>query len=72
MKLLIDGDVVRYRCCFAAQKTRYVVNLQEIESGKQLSVAQFDNAKEANAHIKLYEADAASDGCKLVRFLSSC
>lgn len=52
MKLLIDGDVVRYRCGFAAQKTRYVVyNEVNPESGKDPGTI-FENAKEANAWMK--------------------
>ena len=47
MKLLIDGDVVRYRCGFAAQKTRYVVK------GPLDFEQHFENAKEANAWMKL-------------------
>ncbi len=67
MKLLIDGDVVRYRCGFAAQKTRYVVNLVDPD-GREVSVAQFDNAKEANAHIKEKTPLAEKEGRTLHRF----
>lgn len=55
MKLLIDGDVVRYRCGFAAQKTHYYVNQDmEVADGQIMSVTvnEFDNAKDCNAWME--------------------
>lgn len=53
--LLIDGDVVKYRVGFAAQKTRYVVYNEVLDptTGKDPGTI-FPNAKEANAHMKEY------------------
>lgn len=57
-KILVDGDVVRYRCGFAAQKTHYYVNVcEDVEeltgpSRVQRTVSQFDNAKDCNAWLK--------------------
>ena len=44
--ILVDGDVVKYRCGFAAQKTRYDIWTDEHEK-----VERCDNAKDANALI---------------------
>ncbi len=55
MKLLIDGDVVRYRCGFAAQKTHYYVNQDlEVADGQIMNVTinEFDNAKDCNAWME--------------------
>ena len=67
--ILVDGDVVRYRCGFASQKTRYIVNRTVINRDgdeQSISVNQFDNAKEANAWMK--DALDHNPDDKLVRF----
>ena len=50
MKILVDGDVVLYRCGFAAQKTRYNVWTED----EQL-VETCENAADANAIIEDYK-----------------
>lgn len=64
MKILVDGDIIAYRCGFAAQKTRYSIWLKDDcepdgEKGEwctKLNALQplhiFDNAKDANAWLK--------------------
>lgn len=46
--VLIDGDIIVYRCGFAAEKTHYVV----VDSKNQVAPSFFDNAKEATAYAK--------------------
>lgn len=54
--LLVDGDVVRYRCGFAAQKTRYAVAVDPGDPAEGRDAAQiFENAKEANAFMKEHD-----------------
>jgi 5'-3' exonuclease len=48
--ILVDGDVVNYRCGFAAEKTRYRV-WERYENGEE-QLTQFDNAKEANEYMQ--------------------
>lgn len=54
--ILIDGDVVRYRVGFAAQKTRYKVHCGDVGEYKDACV-HFDNAKEANAYMADHRID---------------
>lgn len=49
--LLVDGDVVRYRCGFAAQKTRYLVHFLQ-EDGESTVTHTYENAKAANEAMK--------------------
>lgn len=44
--LLIDGDIILYRCGFAAEKTKYLVLFDDG------GVAEFDNAKDAKADVE--------------------
>jgi len=48
--LYIDGDGIAYRCGFAVEKTKYLVQ-EQAEYGSS-TFAPFDNAKEARAHAE--------------------
>lgn len=48
MKVLIDGDIFRYRCAFAAERTKYLVELINASGHKEYS--EFDNKKDADAY----------------------
>jgi 5'-3' exonuclease len=55
--LLIDGDILVYRCGFAAEHTYYTVWYDD-----QYAIREFDNAKECNAYMKdLREAYASGE-----------
>lgn len=47
--LLIDGDILVYRCGFASEKAQYLVQ-EELDEDDQFSF--FENHKVANSHIK--------------------
>jgi 5'-3' exonuclease len=53
MRLLIDGDILVYRCAFAAESTRYT--LLDEESG--MVIGQFDSAKEYKEYAKEHELE---------------
>jgi len=55
--LLIDGDIIRYRCAFAAEKTHYLVT--QIFEGYQ-QYHEFDTAKEAKEYIETWEPEQAN------------
>lgn len=65
--ILVDGDVVRYRCAFAAQKTRYIVNFTDA-LGATKSVNQLDSAKEADAFIASKQEECDKVCGTLTRF----
>lgn len=49
---LLDGDAWVYRCGFAAEKTKYLVEEPANEFGTPAEVTKFDTAKEANARCR--------------------
>lgn len=53
MKALVDGDIIVYRCAFAAESTRYT--LVDEESG--IVIGQFDSSADYRAHVKEHELD---------------
>lgn len=53
MLALIDGDILVYRCGFAAEKTRYT--LVDGETG--IPIEQFDSAKERDAYVKEHQLE---------------
>jgi hypothetical protein len=53
MRALIDGDIVVYRCAFAAESTRYT--LVDKETG--VPIAQFDSAKAYKDFVKETELE---------------
>jgi len=55
MKALIDGDILVYRCAFAAESTRYT--LLDPESG--VPIGQFESSADMKAYIK---ENALSEG----------
>lgn len=48
--VLIDGDIFRYRCGFAAERTYYLVDLLNANEHRELK--EFDTKKEANQYIE--------------------
>lgn len=51
-RLLIDGDIIVYRCGFAAEKTKYLVEKNKSDSdGEYLDWMHFDSAKEAKEYL---------------------
>lgn len=80
MKVLIDGDVVGYRCGFAAEKTRYDiwhaadVTVGEDDDGKTYSIPShavrvetFDNAKLCKAWLEVQGKEAAQHYIRVPR-----
>ena len=49
--LLIDADIIRYRCAFAAEKTYYLVTYYDPVDGVQ-ALRSFDNHKEAKDFVE--------------------
>lgn len=54
MRLLIDGDILVYRCGFAAEKVRYFVYDKDDEGAPPLA-GPFDSAAERNEWMKEHE-----------------
>lgn len=48
MKVLIDGDIFRYRCAFAAERSRYLVELTNASRHKEYM--EFEGKKEAESY----------------------
>lgn len=59
--LLIDADILRYRCAFAAEKTHYCVT---VDNGYEDWFTEFETSKEADAYIK----DNSAEGVKLKKW----
>lgn len=56
MKALVDGDILVYRCAFAAEGTRY--SLIDDESG--IPIEQFESAAEMKAYVKEHDLQGFS------------
>jgi hypothetical protein len=63
MLVLIDGDIFRYRCGFAAERNYYLVDLLNPNEYRELK--EFDSKKEANQYIENVTKGVHGARCRL-------